>query len=114
MSARPRALPAWFLLLTLALPTGLGCGSQDDEGPAAATPAATMIPMGAPGAEGAKYDLTPATPPPRPADVRQKVDGSQDPLAPAPPSPFGLPPENHHEAPVTPPPPSIKRKGTKI
>ncbi|MDC0745512.1 hypothetical protein [Polyangium mundeleinium] len=115
MSARPRGVPAWFLLLPLGLPTWLGCGSHDDEGPASAAPAATMIPMGAPGAEGAKFDPTPETPPPKPSEMRQKIDGTPEPLAP--PSPFGLPPENQHEGPATPtppPPPNLKKKGTQI
>ncbi|MDI1445223.1 hypothetical protein [Polyangium sp. 6x1] len=112
MSARPRAIPAWFLLLTVAVPTGLGCGSHDDEGAVSAAPAATMIPMGAPGAEGAKYDPTPEAPPAKPTDLRQKIDGSPDPLAP--PSPFAQPPQNEHEGPATPPPPNMKKKGTKI
>ncbi|HVK65316.1 MAG TPA: hypothetical protein VM694_12620 [Polyangium sp.] len=115
MSARPRGVPAWFLLLPLALPTWAGCGSHDDEGPASAAPAATMIPMGAPGAEGAKFDPAPETPPAKPTEMRQKIDGTSDPLAP--PSPFGLPPENQHEGPVAPtppPPPNMKKKGTKI
>lgn len=115
MSARPRGIPAWFLLLPLALPMGLGCGSHDDEGPASAAPAATMIPMGAPGAEGTKYDPAPEAPPAKPTDLRQKIDGSS-PDTLAPPSPFDQPPQNEHEGPATPtpPPPNIKKKGTKI
>ena len=111
MPARPRFAPAWSFLLPFALALGLGCGAHDDEGPASAAPAATLIPMGAPGAEGVSFDPAPAAPPPKPSDLRQKIDGSPDPLAP--PSPFGTPPNNHHEGPVS-PPPNVKKKGTQI
>jgi hypothetical protein len=118
VSGRSRETPALVALVLLALPAWLGCSSRDDEGPAAATPAATMIPVGAPGAEGARFDPAPPSRLPKPSSLEQRIDPGPSPVTPGPnpvtpPSPFGVPPSV--EGPAEPAsPPTKKQKGTKI
>jgi len=101
-----------LLLLVFVSLLPLGCGSRDDDGPGAAAPLPTMIPMGAPGAEGAQFDPVPLPKPTRRDPIEHKIDEPPaDPLTP--PSPFGAPP-NVEEGPVMPPPPNVKKKGTQI
>lgn len=126
MPDRPPKLLPFLVVASLALVPALGCGSRDDDGPAAAMPTATSIPMGAPGAEGARFEPAALPKPPKSSSIRQKInpdnpdappvpvpepEESSDPLTP--PSPFGTPaPE---PTPIHPPVPPMKQpKGTKI
>lgn len=94
---------------------------NDDEIPASAAPTTTGIPMGAPGAIGARVEpLATAVVPrvPRLEGVEQKINPvptptpttTADPVVP--PSPFGTPPDDD---PLAPEPTTKKKpKGTKI
>jgi hypothetical protein len=72
--------------------------------------------MGAPGAEGARFDPTTPPPPQRPTGIQQKIYPT-----PPGPGPFGTPPplddeegEGELEGPVTPTPPNKAKGGTKL
>lgn len=96
-----------------------GCTPKDEEIQASAAPTTTGIPMGAPGAVGARVEAPPPTPGPRVPrleGLEQKINPGPTPtVAPTPvipPSPFGTPPEDD---PLDPEPTTKKKpKGTKI
>jgi hypothetical protein len=91
----------------------LGCGSNGGDGPGAAPPTPTSIPIGAPAAEGVRFD--PAAPPPS-----QNATGIQQKINPTPetsPGPFGtMPPdtEDEDDEPAEPVPPVKSKGGTKL
>ena len=115
---RIRLLPrAPFGLFVVAF-AAIGCMANDDDLQAAAAPTTTGIPIGAPGAVGARLEApTPAAFPYKPRTETIEEEINPKPVQPPstapviPPSPFGEPPDDEDPPPT---PPTKKQKGTKI
>jgi len=92
----------------------VGCGSNVDDGPGAAPPTPTSIPVGAPAAEGVRFDPAAPPPPQRPTGIQQKIN----PTPGTTPGPFGrVPPDAEDDeefGPVEPVPPTKSQGGTKL
>lgn len=99
--------------------TATGCMGSDDDLVASAVPTTTGIPVGAPGAVGARVEQPAPVMPygPRTEGIQEKINPVPPPAKTGPepvipPSPFGVPPDDEDPQPV--PPPTKKQKGTKI
>jgi hypothetical protein len=102
--------PAFFVVAAIAL----GCVGTEEDISATAAPTTTGIPIGAPGAVGARVEpnVAVAIPPREPSTngIEEKIEPGpgHDPVIP--PSPFGSP-QDDDPPPLT---PKKKPKGTKI